>query len=138
MRRALAPRRRPAPVAAPGRVRVAVRLFRAAQQPQRAGPRLRRPRSGGAWHLVDRHARASLRPVRRPGTGLLAVGLRQRQGADLRRPARAPARLRGAALRREGTCGFAAGRPGARGATPLLSVTEDTLDARTALDPDHP
>src|SRR6266404_5010424 len=85
MRRALAPRRRPTPSLAAGRLRLVLRLLRADQQSQRAGPRLRGARPGGARHLGDRNAGGAFWPFRRSGARLLRVGLGQRQGADLRR-----------------------------------------------------
>src|SRR3981189_58604 len=124
MRRAIAPRRGP-PVPAPlDRIRLALRLLREAEQPQRAGPRLRGPRARRARHVEDRDPRAPARPRRRSGTCVLGLGLRERQGADLRRSRRAAAGLRGAAVPGKSSGGFAPGRPGARRDEDLRTVEE--------------
>src|SRR5260370_27220265 len=92
---------------------MAVRLLREDQQPQRAGARVRGARAPRGAELVIRAPLA----VRRLRAGLFELGVRQRQGAGLRRSRRAPARLRGEALRGESAGRLGAGGAGAGGAS---------------------
>ena len=134
MRRAIAPRRGPPARASLDRVRLALCLLREAQQSQRAGPRLRGPRARRTGHLEHRYPRDPARPRRRWGTRVLGLGLRERQGADLRRSPRAAAGLRRTAVRGKSSRDFAAGGASAGGDEDLRTAEEDAGRVGAALD----
>src|SRR5438132_886226 len=89
----------------------------------------------------NRRVRPPLLSVRSPctiGWGARQLGLRQRQGAGLRRPAAATAGLRGPALRSEGARPNRSSGSGARAHAPLWSPEKNLLRLRAALDLDDP